>query len=159
VLTASDSAMETQTLLTMGDNEYVRSQEVIVHELVHQWYGDLVTPTDWRDMWMNEGMTMYLQLVFRAEQTGQSIDGVMAPVRRYDQSLRKEAGPPGAYNPAMFGSSNVYYGPALMWNALRTGWATRSSGGWSRSGRSSTPTATRPATSGSTGSRSRAARS
>jgi len=119
VLTASDSAMETQTLLTMGDNEYVRSQEVIVHELVHQWYGDLVTPTDWRDMWMNEGMTMYLQLVFRAEQTGQSIDGVMAPVRRYDQSLRKEAGPPGAYNPAMFGSSNVYYGPALMWNALR----------------------------------------
>ncbi|MFN8190576.1 MAG: M1 family metallopeptidase [Nocardioidaceae bacterium] len=119
VMTASDSAMETQTLLTLGNNEYVRSPEVIVHELVHQWYGDLVTPTDWRDMWMNEGMTMYLQFVYRAETTGQSIDTVMRTIRRYDQSLRDEAGPPGAYDPAMFGSSNVYYGPALMWNELR----------------------------------------
>ena len=82
-------------------------------------YGDLVTPTDWRDMWMNEGMTMYLQFVYRAETTGQSIDTVMRTIRRYDQSLRDEAGPPGAYDPAMFGNSNVYYGPALMWNELR----------------------------------------
>ena len=34
---------------------------MLVHEIVHQWYGDLAGPTDWRDVWMNEGMTMYLQ--------------------------------------------------------------------------------------------------
>jgi aminopeptidase N len=119
LLTDSDSGMETQTLLTLGDNPYVRSREVIVHEMVHQWYGDLVTPTDWRDVWMNEGMTMYLQLVYRAESEHRDIDAVMNEVADFDQGLRNEAGPPGAYDPAAFGESNIYYCPALMWHELR----------------------------------------
>ncbi len=57
----SESGMETQTMVTLGDTPYTVSPEVIVHELAHQWYGDQVTPNDWRDVWMNEGMAMYLQ--------------------------------------------------------------------------------------------------
>ena len=38
--------------------------------MVHQWYGDEVTPDDWRDVWMNEGMAMYLQGVWQAEADG-----------------------------------------------------------------------------------------
>ena len=40
---------------------------VIMHEIAHQWYGDIVSPSDWRDVWMNEGMTMYLQGRWEAE--------------------------------------------------------------------------------------------
>ena len=63
----SVTGMETQTMLTLGDNDYVLSPAVILHELVHQWYGDRVTPRDWRDLWMSEGMTMYLQAIWEAE--------------------------------------------------------------------------------------------
>ena len=38
------SGMETQTMITLGRTEYTTSERVLVHELVHQWYGDLVTP-------------------------------------------------------------------------------------------------------------------
>ena len=40
VVTDSMSAMETQTMVTLGNNDYVLSPQVIAHELVHQWYGD-----------------------------------------------------------------------------------------------------------------------
>ncbi len=119
VLTESTSGMETQTMVTLGDTPYIRSKPVIVHELVHQWYGDLVTPTDWSDLWMNEGMTTYLQLVWEAEDGGRSIDSVMEDLRPADQRLRDQAGPPGDYDPQSFGAGNVYYCTALMWHDLR----------------------------------------
>jgi aminopeptidase N len=37
------SGMENQTLVTVGNTPYYRSREVLLHELAHQWYGDLVT--------------------------------------------------------------------------------------------------------------------
>jgi aminopeptidase N len=119
MLTESRSGMETQTLVTLGDVPYARSREVIVHEMVHQWYGDLVTPSDWRDLWMNEGMAMYLQLVYRAEEERRSIDSVLADVAADDQQWRDRLGPPGAYRKRAFGEGNVYYCPAVMWNELR----------------------------------------
>ncbi len=119
LLTESRSGMETQTLVTLGDDPYILSRPVILHELVHQWYGDLVTPTDWKDVWMNEGMTMYLQLVYESESAGTDLDRRMEEIRANDQQYRDSAGPPGRYDPASFGAGNVYYCPALMWHELR----------------------------------------
>jgi aminopeptidase N len=34
---------------------------VIAHELAHSWSGNLVTNATWRDGWLNEGMTSYLE--------------------------------------------------------------------------------------------------
>ena len=36
-------------------------QQTVAHELAHAWYGDTVTPDDWSDLWMNEGMAMYVE--------------------------------------------------------------------------------------------------
>ncbi len=66
----SESGMETQTMITLGDTEYSTSPATVVHEFAHQWYGDQVTPDDWRDVWMNEGWAMYLQLMWESEQAG-----------------------------------------------------------------------------------------
>jgi aminopeptidase N len=72
-------------------------------------------------MWMNEGMTMYLQGVYESESQGvpleDILDGWAAPT--YEPALREKAGPPGDYDPTMFGEGNVYYGPALMWHEIR----------------------------------------
>lgn len=119
VVTDSQSAMETQTMVTLGTNDYVFSREVVAHEIVHQWYGDQVSPSDWRDVWLNEGMTMLLQWVYEDEHDIRPLRQNLQSARAVDQQLRDQYGPPGAYDPQQFGGSNIYYTPALMWNELR----------------------------------------
>ena len=41
-----------------GDKSLV---SVIAHELAHSWSGNLVTQATWRDLWLNEGFTDYLE--------------------------------------------------------------------------------------------------
>ncbi len=41
-----------------GDRSLVA---VIAHELAHSWSGNLVTNATWRDFWLNEGFTVYLE--------------------------------------------------------------------------------------------------
>ena len=35
--------------------------DIIFHELIHSWSGNLVTNENWSDFWLNEGITMFLQ--------------------------------------------------------------------------------------------------
>lgn len=44
--------------LLAGDRSLVA---VIAHELAHSWSGNLVTNATWRDGWLNEGVTSYLE--------------------------------------------------------------------------------------------------
>jgi len=119
VVVDSRSGMETQTMITLGRTAYDTSPEVLVHEMVHQWYGDEVTPADWRDVWMSEGMAMYLQGLWQAQRDHAPARVLMARWARAEPLMRREYGPPADYDPESFGAGNVYYGPALMWDQLR----------------------------------------
>ncbi|MDF1604267.1 M1 family metallopeptidase [Nocardioides sp. YIM 152315] len=115
----SKSGMETQTMITLGDTRYATSPEVLVHEMAHQWYGDQVTPVDWRDVWMNEGMAMFLQATWQDQLQDQPIEQTMDYWAELDAQLREDYGPPANYDADAFGGSNVYTSPALMWDELR----------------------------------------
>lgn len=115
----SYSGMETQTMITLGDTDYATGPEVLVHEMAHHWYGDTVTPRDWRDVWMNEGMATFLQGVWMSEHGGPSLDELMAQWGAKDQEYRRLYGPPADYHEDAFASPNVYFIPAVMWNELR----------------------------------------
>jgi aminopeptidase N len=119
LLVENRSGMETQTMITLGITDYTTSTPVLLHEMAHQWYGDEVTPNDWRDVWMNEGMAMYLQGLWTAEQEGITADELMDEWADFESDMRRESGPPANYDPAQFGEGNIYYGPALMWHELR----------------------------------------
>jgi aminopeptidase N len=119
IVVDSNSGMETQTMITLGDTDYTLSPSVVVHEMVHQWYGDQVTPRDWRDVWMSEGMTMYLQMLWDSQRYRIPMRDQLLDAAAGDARMRGSAGPPADYDPATFGEGNIYYLPALMWDELR----------------------------------------
>ncbi len=119
VLNDGESGMETQTMVTLGSTAYSTSKAVVIHELAHQWYGNTVSPADWSEVWMNEGMAMYLQGMWEAEDEGVTIDEKMDDWAAFEGFERADAGPPADYDPTKFGAGNIYFGPALMWHELR----------------------------------------
>ncbi|MGC4110053.1 MAG: M1 family metallopeptidase [Nocardioides sp.] len=119
VAVPSNSAMETETMVTMGTKGGVLTHDNVVHEIAHQWYGDTVTPRDWSDLWMNEGMAYYLaEGRWTAHDQHESLDDDFGQSAFYAGFSRRQSGPPAAYDPGDFGEINVYLIPALMWDML-----------------------------------------
>jgi aminopeptidase N len=45
--------------------------ELIAHEIVHQWFGNSATEKDWSDLWLSEGFATYLTNLYIEEVKGQ----------------------------------------------------------------------------------------
>ncbi|WP_020520328.1 M1 family metallopeptidase [Catelliglobosispora koreensis] len=125
LIVPATSAMETQQLVTMGlanrleAADHVYREGVLVHEFIHHWFGDTVTTNSWDSLWLNEGWTMFGQIMFENERDGVSWEQWEARIRATDAKLRQDFGPPGKPNAADFGRSNMYICPALMLNEIR----------------------------------------
>ena len=119
VVVGGDDAMETQTMITLSRGVFSRPDSVIEHELAHQWFGDSVSPVDWKGLWINEGWAMYMQQWYESDLGLYEYAGGIDQWRPYDNQSRQTAGPPGNYDPAYFGDLNAYLGPAMMLDKIR----------------------------------------
>ncbi|MBU8934486.1 MAG: hypothetical protein KOO62_10830 [candidate division Zixibacteria bacterium] len=63
-------AMEHQTMSTMGNSDWVFEFRVVIHELAHQWWGDMITCRSWGHLWLNEGWASYAEAIYVEEQWG-----------------------------------------------------------------------------------------
>jgi aminopeptidase N len=59
--------MEHQTLTSYGASYVTGTHNydwILVHELAHQWFGDMITCLDWTHIWLNEGFASYAEALW-----------------------------------------------------------------------------------------------
>ena len=97
-------------------------EEVNVHEVAHQWWGNAVVPADWRDLWLAEGAATYL-----TTETYARLDGPDAG-RRHLTLMARQIGPEDAArrlrpdalaDPADVLSPTVYQKGGAVFHLLR----------------------------------------
>ncbi|HEY2069970.1 MAG TPA: M1 family aminopeptidase [Rhizomicrobium sp.] len=63
---------------------------MIAHELAHQWWGNLVTCSDWKELWLNEGMAGFMTAAWKEQRWGSAAyDSEIAVAHKAWDAARK----------------------------------------------------------------------
>jgi Peptidase family M1 domain/Peptidase M1 N-terminal domain/Immune inhibitor A-like, MAM domain len=115
-------ALENQTRPTYSSGffDFGTNEDVVVHELAHQWYGDSVAVRRWSEVWLNEGFATYAQWLWSDHEGFDTPADIfnfwMTEVPADDDLWRLEIGDPG---PRHLFDFPVYVRGALTLQALR----------------------------------------
>jgi len=92
------------------------SEDVIVHELAHQWFGDNVSLENWKDIWLKEGMARYAEWLWLTRDKDPAILNKIIKIQMntyFPLTLTGEPPKDDLYR------NEVYRGGALVYHALR----------------------------------------
>ena len=96
-----------------------RSERLIAHELAHSWFGNSLTATTWKDIWLHEGFACYAEWLWSEEAGGPTADRLAHQHWGRLSHLAQDLaiGDPG---PELMFDDRVYKRGALTLHALRT---------------------------------------
>ncbi len=78
---------------TATDGELERVESVIAHEYFHNWTGNRITCRDWFQLSLKEGLTVFRDQCFSADQHGQALNRIENVAMLRNTQFREDAGP------------------------------------------------------------------
>jgi aminopeptidase N len=78
---------------TATDTDYARIEGVIAHEYFHNWTGDRVTCRDWFQLCLKEGLTVFRDQSFSADQRGHAVKRIEDVRALRARQFPEDAGP------------------------------------------------------------------
>jgi aminopeptidase N len=115
--------MEHQTMIAYGNGFRDEQWDWLHnHELAHEWWGNLVTCRDWKDMWLHEGFGTYMQPLYRERRFGRK--AYDDEIRKYSFRNRAPVAPREVRDSKQIyfgggGSNDIYYKGAAVLHTLR----------------------------------------
>ncbi len=101
--------MEHSTIIAYG-NKFRKDNSgfdwLMLHELGHEWWGNMVTASDWRDMWIHEGFQAFMDTLYVEETKGK--DAYFAAMKNRVKNLKNKK--PTAPREPQF-AYQIYYLP------------------------------------------------
>jgi len=120
--------MENASLTTLNDGLTLRTEHdatqrtdnVVAHELAHQWFGDLLTCYGWRELWLNEGFATFYAGRWQAHDRGEDHEAWV--IRRWNEQALDVTSPMAARAHSKAGTdenAGVYVKGASVLQMLR----------------------------------------
>jgi aminopeptidase N len=78
---------------TATDADYKAIESIIAHEYFHNWTGNRITCRDWFQLSLKEGLTVFRDQQFSADQRGAGVKRIEDVSRLRAQQFREDAGP------------------------------------------------------------------
>ncbi|MFC2144545.1 M1 family metallopeptidase [Acidobacteriota bacterium] len=114
--------MEHQTVVAYGalftDNDF-GFDDLLLHEVAHEWWGNKITVSDWSDFWIQEGFATYAQALYVLDTLGESryLDYMARLRQRIDNSHPVVQGK--NLTSAQAYSDEIYFKGAWVLHSLR----------------------------------------
>jgi aminopeptidase N len=90
-----------------------------LHELAHEWWGNMLTASDWKDFWLHEGFATYMEALYAAHLNGQ--DGYNTLMNMFNSSIRNTIplAPEESRSTGQMYGGDIYYKGAWVLHTLR----------------------------------------
>jgi aminopeptidase N len=95
---------------TATDSDYAHIEAVIAHEYFHNWTGDRITCRDWFQLCLKEGLTVFRDQEFSADQRSRAVERIADVRALRSHQFVEDAGPLAhAVRPGVYREINNFY--------------------------------------------------